>query len=297
MFVSQKRAPNLIKEDDITLFVWMNIWTVEIVISLTFEDIPPYYSDMIISVRSALLMPKSNHVTQFMEHHMMELAAISNRYCPACAAGLAHCTVTTEWEKKEIRGRIQWQLSFTLSFLAPCAMTVDCLRRPSEINAETSYIHVFGQNLQKKQWGNCLLRSSEKRDIIVLFFLVHPWHKLDASLWFPIIHRCSNNPLKFRHILYNSNNRMKTRTEQLKCRRTVQTISPVHCPKPISPVGCSTPNKPATVIGQRVTQPWGPPSDATVNLETLSFPSCVRFVGWVRNFILVLPFPTKISTC
>lgn len=76
-------------------------------ISLTSEDILPYDSDMIVSVRSALLMPKPNHVTQFMEHHMMKLAAISSRYFPACASSLAHCTVTTEWEEKEIRVRIQ----------------------------------------------------------------------------------------------------------------------------------------------------------------------------------------------
>ena len=167
---------------------------------------------MIISVRSALLMPKSNHVTQFMEHHMMKLASISNRYFPACAAGLAHCTVTTEWEKKEIRMRIQWQLSFTLSFLAPCAMTVDCLRRPSEMLRNVTFMYLVKIWKKKRQRGNCLLRSSEKRDIIVLFFLVLSWHKLDASLRFPIVHRCSNNPLKFRHILYNSNNRMKTRS-------------------------------------------------------------------------------------
>ena len=91
-------------------------------------------------------------------------------------------------------------------------MTVDYLRRPSEMLRLVTFMYLVKIWKKKRQRGNCLLRSSEKRDIIVLFFLVLPWHKLDASLRFPIIHRCSNNPLKFRHILYNSNNRMKTRS-------------------------------------------------------------------------------------
>ena len=73
---------------------------------LTFVYVFPNYPHVLVSVWPAMFMPKSNHVTYFMNHHVMILAAKSNRDFPTSTARLAHCTVTAEHKYKEkiIRG-------------------------------------------------------------------------------------------------------------------------------------------------------------------------------------------------
>ena len=73
---------------------------------LTFVYVFPNYPHVLVSVWPAMFMPKSNHVTYFMNHHVMILAAKSNRDFPTSTARLAHCAVTAEHNYKEsiIRG-------------------------------------------------------------------------------------------------------------------------------------------------------------------------------------------------
>lgn len=73
---------------------------------LTFVYVFPNYPHVFVSVWPAMFMPKSNHVTYFMNHHVMILAAKSNRDFPTSTARLAHCAVTAEHKYKEniIRG-------------------------------------------------------------------------------------------------------------------------------------------------------------------------------------------------
>ena len=73
---------------------------------LTFVYVFPNYPHVLVSVWPAMFMPKSNHVTYFMNHHVMILAAKSNRDFPTSTTRLAHCAVTAEHKYKEsiIRG-------------------------------------------------------------------------------------------------------------------------------------------------------------------------------------------------
>lgn len=70
-------------------------------ISSTSVHVFPNYLHVLVSVGSALFVPKSNHVTKLMCHHVMVLAPESDRHFPAFISSLAYCAVTTGCRSRE----------------------------------------------------------------------------------------------------------------------------------------------------------------------------------------------------